>query len=373
MKKVVLVNQSTGYLMIDIVNAFAEKYDEVVLVAGTIKVMERPLDSKVEWRKIKPYNRETLKSRLFSWIWGTLQIVLLLLFKYRKHEVIFITNPPFAYLIAILLKRPFSVVVYDTYPDALTNIGISRNHLIFKIWSKLNVQIFKKSKAVVTLSESMAKQLTQYTTKEKIRVVPNWHGSSRFKPVSKNQNIFLQNHSLEKKFIILYSGNIGLTHHVEVIISVAKLLKADKDLCFLIIGNGKKKQELIKSADEASLTNCLFLDWQDYDILPYSLAAADLGIVTLNEETAMLSVPSKTYNLMASGVPLLAISPESSELASLVDEYKNGRNFSADQLNEIASFISNCKNNPVICNEMSDNSLKASEKFTYKNAKLYLT
>jgi hypothetical protein len=371
-RKVILVNQSSGYLMIDIVNAFTKKYGEVVLIAGTIKIMERPVDSKVKWRKIISYNRESLKSRLFSWIWGTIQIVMLLFFKYRQHEVVFVTNPPFAYLSAILLRRSFSVIVYDIYPDALRNIGIMANNPLFKMWSKLNVKIFRKSKAVFTLSESMANQLTAYTTKEHIRIIPNWHGSSRFKPISKKQNKFVEQQQLENKFIILYSGNIGLTHQVEVIIQVAQMLSTHTDICFLFIGDGKKKQDLIHFVNETSLNNCLFLEWQDYEILPYSLAAADLGVVTLNEETAMSSVPSKTYNLMASGVPLLTVSPETSELANLVTTFQNGKNFRSNQLDEIATFVINCKNDEDICRKMSENSLKASENFTYANANQYL-
>ena len=125
MKKVVLVNQSTGYLMVDIVNAYAKHYDEVVLLAGSIRVLERPLNEKVRVRHIMSYNRNSSSRRMVSWLWSSVQVFFLLLFKYRKFETIFVTNPPFAYLTGLILKREFSVIVYDTYPDALKNIGIS--------------------------------------------------------------------------------------------------------------------------------------------------------------------------------------------------------------------------------------------------------
>ena len=69
MKKVVLINQSTGYLMIDIVNAYAEEYDEVVLLAGSVKVTERQLNEKVKVRKIIAYYRGSSIKRLFTWGW----------------------------------------------------------------------------------------------------------------------------------------------------------------------------------------------------------------------------------------------------------------------------------------------------------------
>ena len=114
------------------------------------------------------------------------------------------------------------------------------------------------------------------------------------------------------------------------------------------------------------------MTWQSPDILPYSLSAADLGVVTLNDTTAQLSVPSKTYNLMAAGVALLSIAPETSALAQLIQDHKNGRNFNAGQTMEIVDFILQCRNNRKELSVMSENSLKASKNYTYYNAELYL-
>ncbi|MDO9153323.1 MAG: hypothetical protein Q7U47_06405 [Paludibacter sp.] len=127
MKKVVLVNQSTGYLMIDIANAYTSEYDEVVLMAGSVKTMERELNRNVYVKKIIAYNRNSGIKRLISWLWACLQIFFLLLFKYRHHEIVYFTNPPMAYLSSLFLQNKFSVVIYDTYPDALKNLGIKEN------------------------------------------------------------------------------------------------------------------------------------------------------------------------------------------------------------------------------------------------------
>ena len=372
MKKVVLVNQSTGYLMIDIVNAYAKQYDEVVLLAGSIRVLERPLNEKVRVRHIMSYNRNSSSRRMVSWLWSSVQVFFLLLFKYRKFETIFVTNPPFAYLTGLILKREFSVIVYDTYPDALKNIGISENNPIYTAWEGMNRMIFGKAKNIFTLSESMALQLSEYVPKERITVIPNWSGSTKFGPVSREENPFIADNKLERKFVVLYSGNIGYTHNVEVLTEVAEKLKEETDICFLFIGEGRKKEELVKIAKQKNLDNCRFMTWQSPDILPYSLSAADLGVVTLNDTTAQLSVPSKTYNLMAAGVALLSIAPETSALAQLIQDHKNGRNFNAGQTMEIVDFILQCRNNRKELSVMSENSLKASKKYTYSNAELYL-
>ena len=372
MKKVVLVNQSTGYLMIDIVNAYAEAYDEVVLLAGSIKVAERTLHPKIKVGKITAYNRSSSLKRLWTWGCASLQIFTRLLFKYRKYEVVYVTNPPMAYLSSLLLKNPFSILVYDTYPDALKNVGIGKGNVIYRWWSKKNKKLFAKAKKVVTLSDGMADCLANYVERDKITVVPNWASKSDFKPIAKADNPFVKEYGIEKKFTVLYSGNMGFTHNVETIIEVANHLKKNKSIHFMLIGDGKKKPELMEKAKQYGLDNCTFLDWQPVDVLPYSLASADLGVITLNDETALVSVPSKTYNLLAVGAPLLCIAPETSEIASMVVKFENGACYSPDQTEEMASFIVDLASNNDKKEAMVRNSLAASKNFTYANAKLYV-
>lgn len=372
MKKVVLVNQSTGYLMMDIANAYAEVYDEVVLLAGSIKVAERTLHPKIKVGKIMAYNRGSSLKRLWTWGWASLQIFTHLLFKYRKHEVVYVTNPPMAYLSSLLLKNPFSIIVYDTYPDALKNVGIGKGNVIYKWWSKKNKKLFAKAKKIVTLSDGMADCLANYVEREKITVVPNWSSKSDFMPIAKSENLFVKEHGLGDKFTVLYSGNMGFTHNVETIIEVANRLKENKGIHFMLIGDGKKKPELMERAKQYRLENCTFLDWQPVDVLPYSLASADIGVITLNDETALVSVPSKTYNLLAVGAPLLCIAPKESEIASLVAHFNNGKCYGPDETEAIASFIETLASDSELRNQMASHSFEASKNFTFANAKKYL-
>lgn len=372
MKRVVLVNQSTGYLMIDIANAYAEVYDEVVLLAGSIKVTERTLNEKIKLKHIVAYDRSSSIKRLLTWGLASLQIFNRFLLKYRKYEVVYVTNPPMAYLSSLVLKNPFSIIVYDTYPDALKNVGIGEGNIIYKWWSRWNRQLFTKAQKIVTLSDGMADCLANYVEREKISVVPNWASKSTFGPVAKLENPFVKEHGLENKFTVMYSGNMGFTHNVETIVEVAKKLADDERIHFMLIGDGKKKPELQEMCCNYGVKNCTFLDWQPADMLQYSLSSADLGVITLNDETAKVSVPSKTYNLLAVGAPLLCIVPAESELASIVAKYKNGACFQPNQIDEIADFIQELASNKEKKETMVNRSLAASKNYTYDNAKMYL-
>lgn len=372
MKKVVLINQNSGYLTIDIANAFTAKYDEVILMAGFIKPMQRELSPKVKTQKIARYDRTSNFKRIYTWLYGSLQIFFLVLSKYRKFEIIYFTNPPMGYLFSVILKNKFSLVIYDTYPDALKTIGIKENNIIFKIWVKLNKRVFKNATKLITLSDGMAALLSKYTEKEKIKAIPNWAGSDNFAPLLKENNPFVKEHGLENRFIVLYSGNMGYTHNVETIIEVAKLLRENNGVHFLMIGDGQKKEKLIQLTKEYQVKNITFLTWQPATVLPYSLASSDLSVITLNDETSNLSVPSKTYNLLATGSPILCIAPKTSELAKLIDTYSNGMCFENKDIIEMANYIKLVAADPILKNKLSENSLNASKDFSKSNAFLYV-
>jgi len=372
MKKIVLINQSSGYLAIDIANAFVMHYDRVVLIAGIIKPLERELNPLIKIQKIIKYNRTSNFKRIFTWIWGSLQIFFLLFYKYRDFEVFYTTNPPMACFSSILKQNRFSILIYDIYPDALKNIGINEKNVIYKCWSDYNRKLFKRAAKIFTLSKGMAEQLTNYTTLDKIKVIPNWSGSDNFSPVPKEENPFIKKQNLDNKFIVLYSGNIGFTHCVDTIVEVAKILENDRNICFLFIGEGGKKDNLIQKSKNYNLNNCIFLSWQPSEFLRYSLASADIAVITLNDENAALSVPSKTYNLLAVGTPLLCIVPENSELVTLVRKYQNGICFTKDKIMDIAQYIAILSRDKDLQKKLSCNSVKASRDYSYANAQNYL-
>ena len=370
--KLILINQSPGYLTIDTVNAYATKYKDVVLLAGRIGEYECKLKPNIKIKKIIAYNKSSTIKRILTWGIAFVQIFLLLALKYRKYEVVYVTNPPISYLSSLILGNPFSVIVYDTYPDALRNIGIKQDHWIYELWSKWNSILFKKAKSVYTLSDGMAQQLTTYVERNKIKVIPLWPALDSFAPIAKKDNFFVKKYGLDNKFVVLYSGNMGYTHNVDALVEVADVLISEEKIHFIFIGDGKKKKEMIRIVKEKQLKNCTFLDYQSIDVLPFSLASADLGVVTLNDETALTSVPSKTFNLLAVGAPLLCIAPQISEIASIVNRYENGRVFSATEKENIASFILSLTKDEEMRKKMSLASLEAVKEFSKDNALLYL-
>lgn len=373
MKKIVLINQTTGYLTVDIVNAFLKRYSTVALVAGSVGgIVDRGISEKVIFSKIIKYSRKNVILRILTWLLATMQILLLMIFKYRDYYIVYFTNPPTSYFPSLFLKNKYSIVVYDIYPDALKNIGMTEASLIFRIWAMFNKRLYNKAETVFTLSKGMARALSLYCAEYKVKVISNWSSFSTLHSVIRDGNVFVQKNDLIGKFVIEYAGNIGYTHNVEVIMELAKKLGDNPEFVFLIIGEGGKKQELIKYVEEEGLSNCFFFPYQPIEQMNESLSAADISIVTLADDAASVSVPSKTYNLLAVGSPLLCIAPIESELSSLVNKYNCGKCFTSGEVDAMVDFIKDLKCNPEKLRKYSDNSLVASLDFTHKNADLYV-
>ena len=371
-KTVVLVNQTTGYLMIDIVNAYSMQYDNVILIAGTIEEYDRKLSKNVKIEHIIAYSKETIIRRILSWVIASLQVFFLLLFEYKDALIVYVTNPPIVYFASLILKNKFIQIEYDIYPDVLKNVNISSESWIYKTWSNMNRRIFKKAERIFTLSNGMRQILMQYVDDSKIRVISNWASLNELDPVNPSDNYFIKENSMEGKFVVMYSGNIGYTHNVEVILELAERLIAFKDIHFMIIGNGGKKTQLIEYVNRHNLINCSFLDWQPTDKIRYSLSAADLSIVTLTEDTAFVSVPSKTYNILSVGSPLLCIAPKESEIGMLVEREKCGKCYERNEIKEMTNYILQLKENISYKIELSRNALNAATKYTFDNANLYV-
>jgi hypothetical protein len=369
-KKIVFVNQSTGYLSIDIINAFAKDFDEVHLLYGELRVQDTLLDPKVRLTRVIKKSRRSHLTRFLAWSGASIQIFFLLLFRFRSYDIFYFTLPPFAYLSSLILPNRFSILIFDVYPDVLKVLGITPRNPIFAFWSWANRRLFQRAHRVYTIGNGLAKLMSAYTTSDKIHVIPLWSGLADAGPVPKAANPFLQQFQITDKFIVQYSGNIGAGNNIEALLDVAALLASDPSILFLIIGRGMKVPLVERLINERNLSNCLLLPFQPDEMLKYSLAAADLSVILVEEGTAEVSVPSKLFNLLKVGSSILAIGPANSEVNRIVKEYRLGECFEGKAPQQIASYVTRMKNSPDL-SAHQQNAIEASRDFSPLNAQIY--
>jgi glycosyltransferase involved in cell wall biosynthesis len=356
--------------MVDIANSFHEKGFDCVIIAGRVVERDNHLNTDILIQKIKQYDRTSNTRRVISWLVGTVQILFITIFRYRKSHLFIVSNPPFATLLPLFFRNEFSLLIFDLFPDALVEFGIVKeNSLLRRFWARGNRVAYKKATHIFTLTSGMKQALSKYTNPEKISVTPLWTSNSFIKPVPKDSNIFIKNHSLQGKFIVLYSGNFGIAHYIKLIVDLASKI-TDPQIMFVIIGGGPEEAVIRNKVKYMELKNCIILPWQDIKMLPYSLASADLSIVTLSENALKLGIPSKLFTYMSVGSPVLAITGTGSDLEKIIVDYDIGKSFPPSCVNEMIEYIHELKDNPELCSLYHNNSLSASGFHTIKNVDL---
>ena len=371
---ILIFNEHSSYLTIEICNALAAAYPdaELILFAGVVNQREQELDNRVRVKKTIRYNKRNIVTRLFSWLVAFTHFTATAMIFHRKSKLLLVSNPPLISFLAYFLKNRYDILIFDIYPDALAGSGfISNKSVVYKVWKKANIHFYRKSERIFTISKGMKNSLSKYADTEKIRVVNLW---SSFSPAFiKKENIpFLADYDLTVMFVVMYSGNMGKGSGLDVIIQVAERLKDIKDIVFLFAGDGWMADTMKQQAKSKGLSNCIFMPYQPADKLVYSLSAADISVVTLPAGADSISIPNKTYTLIALCKPILAITPVGSDLHGLINKYSIGECFEYAEAAKITDFILKLKTEPGKLKHFSDNCMQCSNEFTNANASFFV-
>lgn len=367
-RRIVILNQAANYLTIGFANTFNNRFEKVALVTGSVHVQGEALDADIDVHLINRwYERPSWKKGL-SYLVALTRMWLLLMTKYRRYEVLFVSVPPMGYLLNLLLPHRFSMVIWDVYPDTLKITGMEETHFLYRAWSALNRRSFRKAWRIFTISETTAGTLAKYIARDRLEVHPIWSIFQENSRVPPQENPFVQDHGLDGKFVVQYSGNIGLTHNVETLVDIAEKMQCDPNILFQIIGRGPRQPRLERLIEARALQNVQMLPFQPDDMFPYSLSAADLGVVILHSAASGGSVPSKAYNLMSFGIPALYVAAEESELAVYAKRYGHARFFTAEQIEDIVRFIRALANDKEYRETMRQSAEAASRDFRRSNA-----
>lgn len=295
----------------------------------------------------------------------------------REYDAILMTtNPPFLGLIGWaatkLLHKPYVLIVYDIYPDIAINLGaIGPRSLIARIWRRVTRLIMRSAARNVVIGRDMAEIVRAKLGKgreDSMVLIPNWSDERVVNPVERENNPFRAEHGIGDRMLVQYSGMMGRTHNLECLIEAAELLK-DKDIVFQFIGGGAKKEKLMQMAEERGLENVRFLPYQPLPKLADVLSAADLSVVCLGKAFTGLSVPSKTYGVMAGGTPILGLLESQSEIGLTIVENDCGVVLEEPTGKQVADVIGELLDNPDRLRMMGQNGHRAFlENYTLSHA-----
>jgi colanic acid biosynthesis glycosyl transferase WcaI len=241
----------------------------------------------------------------------------------RRFDVLITVNPAFEKIIPILVlsvlrRKPMIFCVYDIYPDIGVRLGIFRHGAIVHMVGAMEEFCYAKSVFVQVLSEGHRKTLLARGVAElKLAVVRPWVDTDFIYPNAR-ENPFFAEHNLDKSFVVMYAGNFGLTQGLELLVGTAAHLAMEPTIRFVLVGKGETQTALETLCRFAKLTNVQFIPSQPREKLPNMLASADVALVMLKKGFGMDSVPSKTYSILASGRPILAVVDRGSDTWELI-------------------------------------------------------
>ena len=255
-----------------------------------------------------------------------------------------LTDPPIIGLAAWVSGKRFGaplVMSYrDLFPEVTALLEDFHSDTINALLQRVNRFLCSKAARVVALGETMRRRLIddKGAPPERTVIIPDWADTSAIAPGPK-RNRFAEANGLADKFVVMHSGNIGLSQSLDTVVEAAALLRDLTDVQVVFQGDGVKKGDLEARAAALGLTNVSFLPFAAKDRLGESFAAADVFIVSLQRGLAGYIVPSKLYGILAAGRPYVAAVEETCEVASitrarecgLVAEPGNARDL-ADQI-----------------------------------------
>ncbi|NRD76950.1 glycosyltransferase family 4 protein [Bacillus sp. BRMEA1] len=235
--------------------------------------------------------------------------------------------------------------IQDFNPEQTMAVGYSKSTLILKSMLWFDKFSCKRSDKVIVVGRDMVETLENRFKGKKVPkniFINNWIDEKEIYPLQLDEEkvfAFKKKYGLENKFIIMYSGNLGLYYDLENLMKVIKKFKDRDDVAFAFVGEGSIRNQLVLYKDNHNLKNVIFIPYQDKAELIYSLNAGDVHWCINAKGIKGVSVPSKLYGIMAAGKPVLGMLEEGSEARLIIEGTNCGLVCEPGDYESIESYI----------------------------------
>jgi glycosyltransferase involved in cell wall biosynthesis len=337
--KIVVVTQhyapfpsSTSGYMTDIARALAQNNPVVVISSSPGSASKLPGPGEPEVIEIKSWwpEKSALVSRAFAAALFSIQVFVAVMKQVRSEDVLLCVTTPFTlpYTVALasrLRGAASALIIYDLYPDSLVMAGFLDASSILTRWLRIgNAVMFRWLDAFVIIGRDMGPKLLEYPkmTAAKINLIPNWAtlpvGYRELNPENPYRKL------CGGRFVVAMSGNAGFTHNPESVFEAARILQDNPDIKFLLSGEGVGWTKLNEMQAASRLPNVTLIERVAGSELENFLSAGNIWIVPYRKNNTGVSVPSRIYNLLAIGRPIIMCSEPDAEAAILMREENIG-------------------------------------------------
>lgn len=352
---------STSFILTKIANRLSEKYTVEVVCGNAVYDLHQKsesftLDSKVRVHRIKGFSgdKNSLVSRSLRFVLLSWSLFFYLYRNVKKGEkVLMVTNPAPLLILVSLLKRwrkiHLVILVHDVFPENTIPAGIlsSKESVIYRIFKRIFDKAYSGADELIVLGRDMKKVLAVKTKKFKrkpvIRIIENWSDAEHIYPIPK-EKLLPDDSVLKNRVVFQYAGNIGRVQGLLELLEVIKRVNNEL-LAFYFVGEGAVKNKMKDFVASNGLSNVFFGDAYSREEQAEVLNKADVAFVSLAPGMFGLGVPSKTYNILAAGKPVLYIGEKNTEIDLLVNEKNIGYSF--QNAEDLVHFFNNFNENSV--------------------------
>lgn len=282
----------------------------------------------------------------------------------NRPDIVVATSPQFfsavaGWLISACRKLPFVFELGDLWPASIVAVGAIQEGLFFRLIEKIELFLYRKSARVIALTHAFRDNLIDRgIDKGKIDVVINGVDLDRYTPQERQREL-VSEWQLDNKFVVGYIGTHGMAHGLTNVLNAAEKCRSNPSIMFLLVGAGAERNLLISIAKQKKLTNVVFIPMQPKEQMPAIWSLCDIALVHLKNSPAFAKViPSKMFEAMAMGLPLILCLPDG-EARKILDRHRAGLWVKPENPVALVDSIEAILNNQELKKELAANALRA--------------
>ncbi len=316
---------SVGQHMADAAAEMVKRGHRVVVFAASRgfddpsrKYQRREVIDGVEIRRfpLSTFGKKSIAIRLLAGMIFVAQCVVRGIFVRRLSGILVSTSPPMcsigAIIISIIRRVPVKYWAMDLNPDQAIALGLTTEKSpSARVFNWINRRILKRASQIVVLDRFMASRLNRKVeVTKKLAIMPPWPHEDEPSALPHEENPFRAEHTLDGRFVVMYSGNHSIVHPITTVLEAAKRVRDDPRFIFMFIGGGLAKKEVEEQIAKGEAPNVRSLPYQPLQRLRFSLSAAVVHVVSVGNDMVGIVHPCKIYGAMAVGRPIFLIGPK---------------------------------------------------------------
>jgi glycosyltransferase involved in cell wall biosynthesis len=286
-----------------------------------------------------------------------------------RPDVVVATSPQFfaavgACALSMLRRLPFVLEISDLWPDSIVAVGKMKRGAIVNCLEIVEMFLYRRATRVVTLTSAFKDNLmSRGVPSDKVDIIINGVDLQRYAPRPRDHTLARLWGIAEDDLVVGYIGTLGMAHGLQNVLQAAALVP-DTQVRFMFVGSGAERAALIAEAERITLKNVTFVPAQPKELMPNAWSLCNVALVHLKNAPLFRTViPSKIFEAMGMGLPILLVAPEG-EASHIVRREGAGLCVPAEDPKELASAALFLKENRQFLHQLSRRSCEAAQRYS---------